>query len=200
MSERNDRLRWQVVTGLLKHFHLERWSERFNPRLVLAGFNFINAGVSITLIAFIALISQEAFIFPSLGATAFLLFYLPLAEASAPRNVLCGHLIGALVGWLSLATFGLLDEPSAMINGVELPRVAAAGLALGTTCFLMVLLRVVHPPAAATSLMVALGTMTSLHQIEVLLAGVVLLLIQAMVINRLAGIPYPVWSKHTPDT
>ena len=48
--------------------------------------------------------------------------------------------------------------------------------------------------------MVALGTMTSLHQIEVLLAGVVLLLIQAMVINRLAGIPYPVWSKHTPDT
>lgn len=199
MSERNDRLRWQLVTGLLRQFHLERWSARFDPQLVLATFNFVNAGVSITLIAFIALISQEAFIFPSLGATAFLLFYLPLAEASSPRNAFCGHLIGAVVGWLSLVAFGLQEQPGAMLNGVELARVGAAGLALGTTCFVMVLLRTAHPPAAATALMVALGTMTSLYQIGVLLAGVMLLLAQAMVINRLAGIPYPIWAKRLPS-
>lgn len=199
MSERNDRLRWQLVTGLLRQLHLERWSARFDPQLVLATFNFVNAGVSITLIAFIALLSQEAFIFPSLGATAFLLFYLPLAEAASPRNAFCGHLIGAVVGWLSLVAFGLQDQPSAMLNGVELPRVGAAGLALGITCFVMVLLRTVHPPAAATALMVALGTMTSLYQIGVLMAGVVLLLAQAMVINRLAGIPYPIWAKRLPS-
>ncbi len=199
MSERNDRLRWQLVTGLLRQLHLERWSARFDPQLVLATFNFVNAGVSITLIAFIALISQEAFIFPSLGATAFLLFYLPLAEASSPRNAFCGHLIGAVVGWLSLVAFGLQEQPGAMLNGVELARVGAAGLALGTTCFVMVLLRTAHPPAAATALMVALGTMTSLYQIGVLLAGVMLLLAQAMVINRLAGIPYPIWAKRLPS-
>ena len=58
----------------------------------------------------------------------------------------------------------------------------------------MVLLRVVHPPAGATTLIVSLGLMPQLAQVPVLLAGVALLLLQAAVLNRLAGIPYPLWS------
>ena len=86
MSEQNDRLRQQLVGGLLRQLHLDVMSQRFNPRLVLALFNLVNGGLSIALIAIVALITQQSFIFPSLGATAFLLFHLPLAEAASPRS------------------------------------------------------------------------------------------------------------------
>lgn len=71
MSEQNDRLRQQLVGGLLRQLHLDVMSQRFNPRLVLALFNLVNGGLSIALIAIVALITQQSFIFPSLGATAF---------------------------------------------------------------------------------------------------------------------------------
>ncbi|MEC7378186.1 MAG: HPP family protein, partial [Pseudomonadota bacterium] len=66
---------------------------------------------------------------------------------------------------------------------------------LGLTGCLMVLLRVAHPPAGATALIVSLGLMPDPAQLPILMAGVGLLLVHAFVMNRLAGIPYPVWSR-----
>lgn len=198
MSERTDRIRWQLVSGLLQKFHLERVSERYPHHLVLAAFNLVNGTISIGLIGFVALVTHQAFIFPSLGATAFILFHLPLAESASPRNVLCAHTLGALCGWLCLSLFGLQDAPSAFDQGVNLARAGAAALSLGTTAGLMTLLRIPHPPAGATSLIVSLGLMPTLGQIPVLIAGVLLLLVQAFVLNRLAGIRYPLWSPRAP--
>jgi CBS domain-containing membrane protein len=199
MSQRTDHVRWQLVSGLLRRFHLERFTERYPYHLVLAAFNLVNGTISIGLIATVALVTQQAFIFPSLGATAFILFHLPMAEAAAPRNVLSAHVVGAVCGWLCLALFGLLDQPSAFEVGMDYPRVGAAALALGATAGLMALLRIPHPPAGATALIVALGLMPALSQIPVLIAGVLLLLGQALVLNRFAGIPYPVWKAARSD-
>ncbi|WP_421843367.1 HPP family protein [Marinobacter algicola] len=202
MGRRNERLRWQLASGLLKVFHLEQLTNRYSRRTVMAGFSLINGTLSIALVSFIALITQEAFIFPSLGATAFILFHVPLAEPASPRNTFCGHLIGALMGLFSLHIFGLQDQASAFLHGVDLPRVGASALSLGLTGCLMVLFRVVHPPAGATALIVSLGLMPDPAQLPVLMAGVCLLLAHAYCMNRLSGIPYPVWSatKSTPST
>ncbi|MEY1662322.1 HPP family protein [Isoalcanivorax beigongshangi] len=200
MSERNERIRWQLGSGLLRLLHLNGLRKRVSPRLALAAASLINATFSASLLAMLAFVTQEVFIFPSLGATAFLLFYLPLAEASSPRNVLSAHTIGASLGFASLLLFGLGDAGSALIDGVTLPRVAAISFALGLTCFLMVLLRVAHPPAAATALMVALGSVSQWHQIQTLLLGILLLLTQAFILNRLIGIPYPLWARRETDT
>jgi CBS-domain-containing membrane protein len=194
MSERTDRIRLQLVSGLLQKVHLERVSERYPHHLVLAAFNLVNGALSIGLIGCVALLTGQAFIFPSLGATAFILFHLPLAEAASPRNVLCAHTIGALCGWFCLYLFGLQDAPSAFVAGMDLARAGAAALSLGSTAALMTLLRIPHPPAGATTLVVSLGLMPALAQIPVLIAGVLLLLVQAFVLNRLAGIRYPVWA------
>ncbi len=194
MGIRNERLRWQLVSGVLRKLHLERLTERYSHRAVMAGFSFVNGTISIALISFLALLTQEAFIFPSLGATAFILFHVPMAQAASPRNTLCGHLIGALMGFASLYLFGLYDAPSAMADGVNLARVGAAAVSLGATGFLMVWFRVPHPPAGATALIVSLGLMHQIEQLPVLMAGVLLLLIKAFVFNRLAGLAYPVWS------
>lgn len=193
MSQQTDQVRQRLVSGVLRQLHLDAMSARFNPRLVMVTFNLVNGGLSIALIAMVALVTQQAFIFPSLGATAFLLFHVPLADVASPRNVLIGHVIGALCGWTSLWLFNLHDAPAAFITGVDWSRVAAAGLSLGLTSAFMILLRVPHPPAGATALIVSLGLMHELQQLPVLISAVALLVGQAYLINRLAGIPYPLW-------
>ncbi|KAA1176127.1 HPP family protein [Marinobacter salinexigens] len=200
MGIRNEKLRWQLVSGVLRALHLERLMSRYSPKIVMAVFNLINSGLSIALVSLLALVTQEPFIFPSLGATAFILFHVPMAQPASPRNVLGGHFIGALMGLVGLCLFGLQDAPSAFLNGVDLSRVGAAALAMGLTGCLMVAFNMVHPPAGATALIVSLGLMSSLEQLAVLMGGVAILLVQAFLMNRLAGIPYPIWSSRPAPT
>ncbi|MPZ24373.1 MAG: HPP family protein [Dehalococcoidia bacterium] len=141
----------------------------------------------------IALATGEAFIFPSLGPTAFLFFFSPLAAAASPRNTLMGHGIAVAMGWLSLAVFGLTDAGTAIGSDVELSRVFAAALSLGGTSGLMILARAPHPPAGATTLIISLGALTELWQMAILMLAVVLLTVQAFAINRLLGVDYPLW-------
>jgi CBS domain-containing membrane protein len=73
------------------------------------------------------------------------------------------------------------------------PRILSAALSLSTTGALMVLLRVNHPPAGATTMIVSLGILSRPWYLLVIEAAVILLTIQAFAINRLAGLPYPLW-------
>ena len=57
----------------------------------------------------------------------------------------------------------------------------------------MALFRVSHPPAGATTLIVALGIISQPKELLVIEIAVILLTAQAFVINRIAGIPYPLW-------
>src|SRR6266487_1045073 len=134
------------------------------------------------------------FIFPSLGPTAFLFFYTPTAPSASPRNTLIGHAIGAIAGYFSLVVTGLTTTGPALTVGVTWPRVIAAALSLGLTAGLMVLLKSPHPPAGATTLIISLGILTKPWQLLLLMVAVVLLTLQALAINRAAGIPYPLWN------
>jgi CBS-domain-containing membrane protein len=182
-----------TIPAFFRRLQLSRLTERPSSVPWLAIYSFVNGCISIGIMAVAAFLSDAAFVFPSLGPTAFLFFYTPLAPAACPRNALCGHAIGAAAGWLSLALFGLTDEGAATAVGVTANRVLAAGLSLGLTSGLMVLLKTPHPPAGATTLIVSLGILRNLDQLAVLMLAVALLTIQAFVINRLAGVPYPLW-------
>jgi len=57
----------------------------------------------------------------------------------------------------------------------------------------MVLLDASHPPAGATTLIVALGIISRPCGLAVIEVAVFLLVAQALVINRLAGLLYPLW-------
>lgn len=69
-------------------------------------------------------------------------------------------------------------------------------MSLGVTSGTMVWLHVPHPPAGATTLIVSLGILTEPDQMAILMLAVVLIVGQALVINRLAGIDYPWWAPH----
>ena len=68
---------------------------------------------------------------------------------------------------------------------------------LSATGALMVLLHADHPPAGATTLIVSLGIISKPKALVMIEVAVFLLVAQALVINRLAGLPYPFW-KYNP--
>lgn len=183
-----------IVFGLARRARLPSLTERHNSTVVLGFFAFVNGLIAIGAMSFVAFVTGEPFIFPSLGPTAFLLFYTPLLPAACPRNTLGGHAIGAVAGYLALVVFGLTNAAPALATSVTGARVGAAALSLGLTSGAMVWARVPHPPAGATTLIVSLGIFREPHQLAILMVAVVLLVVQGFVINRLAGIPYPVWS------
>ena len=183
-----------VLGGLLTRLRFVNLAQRHESHWLLSLFSFVNGCLSIAIMATVALVSGQPFIFPSLGPTAFLFFFTPLAPPASPRNTIVGHLIGALAGFGSLLIFGLQDVGPALATGVTGERVGAAALSLGLTSGLMVLLKSPHPPAGATTLIISLGILRTFEQVVVLMIAVVLLTGQALLINRLAGLPYPLWS------
>ena len=58
----------------------------------------------------------------------------------------------------------------------------------------MVLLDVSYPPAGSTTLIVSLGIISKPHELLIIEVAVFLLVAQAWLINRLAGLPYPLWN------
>jgi CBS domain-containing membrane protein len=188
----------EIVEALVKRLALANLLKHAPARLVWAAFTFFNGLFTIALLAVLALIAHVPLVFPSLGPTVFMLFFSPRSPASSPRNTVIGHAIGILCGYAFLWAFGLQYAPSTMQEGVNWPRVAAAAFSIATTAVVMILFKVAHPPAAATTLIVSLGEITNPFHLFILEVAVLLLVAQAWIINRLAGIDYPLWSSRYP--
>ena len=186
------------VEGFFRRLGLVRVS-LMPPMALWAVYVFINGFVSIGLLALLAVITGVPFVFPSLGPTAYQLFFSPLAPSSAPRHAFIGHAIGLVCGYLA---FRLSRIPMlAVLAGREFDwrLVLAAALSLAVTAALMILARVGHAPAGATTLIVSLGIITQPSHLVVMELAVVVLTLQAFCVNRLAGIPYPVWNELSPE-
>ena len=184
----------QLAERLQLHWLLAHWP----PTLVWSAYMFLNGFVSIALLALLAVVTRSSFVFPSLGPTAFLFFFTPLAQASSPRNAVLGHAIGLVCGFGAYSLTGMHGFPQGP-HGVYWPRVLAAALSLSLTGATMVLLGINHPPAGATTMIVSLGILSKPEYLVVIEAAVILLTAQAFAINRLAGLPFPLWREHTPE-
>lgn len=187
-----------IVEGFGTRFRIPVLVSRHSQTSVMGLFALVNGVLSIALMSMAAVVTGQAFIFPSLGPTAFLLFYTPTLPAACPRNTIFGHAIGVAAGYLALVIFGLTEAAPALATEVTWPRVGAAAVSLGLTSGFMVWFKVPHPPAGATTLIVSLGILKTPAQLTVLMIAVVLMVGQGMVINRLAGIDYPSWAPRRP--
>ncbi|HVN17694.1 MAG TPA: HPP family protein [Dongiaceae bacterium] len=182
------------ILSLLHRLRLDWLLQHFPPRLVRSAYVFVNGFITIGLLALLALVSRNPFVFPSLGPTAYLLFFSPLAKACSPRNTILGHAIGIICGYAAFALTGAGAQPFGAHPGIFWPRILAAALSLSVTGALMVLLAVSHPPAGATTLIISLGIISKPLELLIIEVAVFLLVAQALVINRLAGLPYPLWT------
>ena len=184
-----------VARGLASQLRLTKLLERFSERPMWALFMFINGFATIAILAGVAKVSHTPFIFPSLGPTAILLFYTPLSPTASPRHAIYGHAIGIVCGYGSLLLVGLHHAPPALAAGVDWRRIIPAALSLALTGSLMILCKAAHPPAGATTLIISLGIVSKPIYLLVIEIAVVLLVAQAIIINRLAGIDYPLWAR-----
>jgi CBS-domain-containing membrane protein len=184
----------EIIRSLARRLQLTHLLTQYSERPIWALFMFLNGFITIALLAGVAMISRTPFVFPSLGPTAFLFFFTPRAPAATPRHTIYGHAIGILCGYGALWLFGLEHAPPAMATGVSAARIGAAALSLASTGALMILLKAAHPPAGATTLIVSLGIVIRPEHLLVIEVAVAVLTVQAIVINRLAGLDYPLWA------
>ncbi len=94
------------IVSFFRKLRLDWLLLHFPTRLVRSVYVFVNGFVTIGVLAVLALVSRNPFVFPSLGPTAYLLFFTPLGRTSSPRNTVFGHAIGLVCGYAAFAATG----------------------------------------------------------------------------------------------
>ncbi len=136
----------------------------------------LTAGGLMLIVGVLGILFDQPWLFPSLGPTAFLQAEVPDHRMARFRNTVLGHLIGLGTGYLAVFLLHAEDASSVLATGHLTPvRIAAAALAVGLTILAGILLRASHPPASATTLLVALGGFRlTLHDALTVSAGVLI--------------------------
>lgn len=160
-----------------------------------AAYVVITGTAMLFLLGLLATLVQKPLVVPPIGPTIFIVFAFPLAQEAQPRNVICGHGIGILAGVTALVVFGLLRIPPD-IGDLGSDRLFAVTLAMALVLSALTLLRVLHVPAVATALLVALGLLRKPEDWLALTVAVMLVVGVGLVLARARSIPMPFWSRN----
>ena len=118
------------------------------------------------------------FLIGSFGASAVLIYGVPMGELSQPRNLVGGHVISALVGVMA---YNVFPENLPLASALAVSCAIAAMLVTNTT----------HPPGGATALIAVIGG-SSVHRLGLMYAfspvliGALIMLLIALIVNNLS--------------
>ncbi len=132
------------------------------------------AATIVVFIIFFAVTPERPVIVASIGSSAFIVFAMPNNHTAQPKKVIGGHIIGVLCGSL----FSFFPQMSI------LPSIAFYSIAVGLSIFLMVTLKLEHPPASGTALGIALSGFSFGVAIAVILSAIVLSISHFLVCRR----------------
>ncbi|WP_445730563.1 HPP family protein [Methylocystis sp. IM2] len=99
--------------------------------------------------------ARQPWLFPSLGPTIFLQTVTPNDPGARLWNTLAGHAAGVCAGFLAL--FLVSESLATPTDAMSPARVGATAFAVGLTIMAQYVLKALHPPAAATTMLVTLG-------------------------------------------
>jgi hypothetical protein len=135
------------------------------------------AALMLAAVALAAALLRAPLLLPSLGPSAYLLATQAPHPSSRPFNVVAGHLLALLAGFLAVAISGASGAPplGGAAEALATPRLVAAVLALPLALLATATVRAWHPPAGATALLVALGWVRTLEHALLLMGGVAVL-------------------------
>jgi len=129
---------------------------------------------------------MQPWLLPSLGPTAFLQAMAPAQPSSRLYNVVVGHVGGLVAGFFAVWLFNAWNEPVVLTDHVlSPPRLAASTLAMALSLLVGILLRASHPPAAATVLLITLGSMKEQQQVIAFLIGLIIVAVIGEGVRRL---------------
>lgn len=147
----------------------------------------LSAGALMLVIGLVGLIAHQSLLFPSLGPTAFLQTETPDQPSARPYNVIVGHLVGLLSGFLAVWICQAVGAPSVLAtHELTSSRVWASVVAIVLTLLFGLLLRASHPPAAATTLLASLGGFPpTVRSTVIVMAGVLLVALLGELLRHL---------------
>lgn len=139
----------------------------------------------ILLVGVLGLATGRPWLGPSLGPTIILVTMMPAHPTARGWNIIAGHLIGLAAGLAAVALLGAQNAPNPIQTGqLEPVRVAAATLAILLTSLGGIIARASHPPAAATTLLVALGAISKPEQVLATIVGVLIVAVAGEAVRR----------------
>jgi CBS-domain-containing membrane protein len=143
-------------------------------------------GVLTLIPGLLGLVTGQPWLFPSLGPTAFLQAIEPQHPTSRFYNVLVGHLIGLGAAYLFLWAFQADATPSVLIGKtMYASRLWASVVAIAAMVLVQQLTYSLHPPAAATVLLITLGGFQmNRSSVITLLVGIVIIAIAGELVRR----------------
>ena len=122
---------------------------------------------------------DSLFLIGSFGASAVLVYGVPRAEFSQPRNVIGGHVVSALIG----VSLGKVLGADTML---------VYPLAVALSIFAQQVTRTVHPPGGATALIAIIGgenvrNLDFYYAICPVMIGAVIMILVAVLVNNLSS-------------
>lgn len=126
-------------------------------------------------------IEKSFFLLGSFGASAVLIYGVPQADFSQPRNIIGGHVLSACVAVLLLKTFSSLLSTECL-----------CALSVALSIVVMHATRTLHPPGGATALIYVMGG-EQIHQLGWLYPitpigfGALIMLLVALLVNNLSS-------------
>jgi hypothetical protein len=145
------------------------------------------AGLVIGLLGMLGIVMGVPWLFPSLAPSIAIQATTPGQPSARPWNVFAGHMIGLGCGLAAVYLTGAAGTPSVTdAHALTAVRVSAAVLSVLLSMWLQGVLRARHPAAEATTLLIALGTLTpTLHTALTVTGGVTLVTALGEVTRRL---------------
>ncbi|TGK48060.1 HPP family protein [Leptospira bouyouniensis] len=131
----------------------------------------MSSTVSIWSILIVTNLSGHTLLIGSFGATAVLLFAVPDAPLSQPRNLIGGHILSACIAVILVYTIGT--------------NFFTIGLSVGLSILVMYLTHTLHPPGGATALIGVIGGVGVDFIFFPVMLGVIVLLCNALIVNNL---------------
>lgn len=134
--------------------------------------SWLGSFLGIAAVAILAMVYDKPMLVASFGASAVLIYGVPDAPLSQPRNVFFGHTLSAAVGVTTYLLLGLNWWTAA----------------LGTAIAIIVMLvtKTTHPPGGATALVAILSKATPIYILTPVAAGVIILIAIAIITNNLS--------------
>ena len=145
------------------------------------------AGVALVLPGALAVWTHQLLLFASLGPTAALIVQEPRHPAADWYDAIMGHVLGVLAACSVVCLLGLAHVPSVFAQReITWARVGAAALSLALAITLENLAKVQHPPAASTTLLIALGSFRPIWRDSLtIVVGVISVTLGAEMLKRL---------------
>ena len=143
------------------------------------------SGLLTLIVGGLSLLAGMVWLFPSLGPTIYLQTQRPADPSSRFLNIVLGHLLGLAAGFAGVFLFSAFNDPVTLqTKELTAGRLGAAVVALALTLLLTLLLKAHHPPAGATTLLTALGSIQTAQDAINLMIGVLIIAIAGEFIRK----------------